>query len=481
MTVHRANQRGARRTGRSLPAAKPLWRGALAAALLAFGAQTALADDEWKDGIPPGSIATSLPNNGDPGGIRKWLSERGLTYSFIYTGEVLGNVAGGLKRGAVYQGRLETQVNADLDKMLGFKGLSFFTNAFQIHGSGGVRRDLVGNLATISSIEALPTTRLSELWLEQKFLNDTFSVRFGQLIADSDFFISDTSTFFMNSGWPSIEAGDLPSGGPSYPFAAPGIRLKYEPTKQITLLAAVYNGDPAGPGPEEPEIKNRHGVNFRVQDPPLVMGEAQYKYNQDKASTGLAGIVRVGFWHHFGEFNSQRFDSNGLSLANPLGSGIPARLRGETGIYGVIDQQIYRPAGGGPDSGVGVFSRVAVAPSDRNLAEFYLDGGIVFSGMLPQRPDDKFGATFIYTQISRDAAALDRDTVFFTGIAQPIRDYELTLALAYQAQIIPGWTLQPEFQYIIHPGGHVADPNSAVPGAAIKDAAVFALRTTVKY
>jgi porin len=474
------SERRAPRLNRSTHVWSPLWLGALTAALLALSAQTALADDGWKDGIPPGSIAGSLPNNGDPG-IRKWLSERGLTYSFIYTGEVLGNVSGGLKRGAVYQGRLEAQVNADLEKMLGFKGLGFFANAFQIHGTGGVRRDLVGNFTTISSIEALATTRLSELWLEQKFLGDTFSVRFGQLIADSDFFISDTSAFFMNSGWPSIEAGDLPSGGPSYPFAAPGIRLKYEPTNQITLLAAIYNGDPAGPGPQEPEIKNRHGVNFRVQDPPLLMGEAQYKYNQDKAATGLAGIVRVGFWHHFGEFDSQRFDSNGLSLANPLGNGVPALLRGETGIYGIIDQQIYRPAGGGPDSGVSVFSRVAVAPSDRDMAEFYLDGGIVFSGMLPQRPDDKFGATFIYTQISRDAAALDRDRAFFTGVAQPIRDYELTLALAYQAQIIPGWTLQPEFQYIIHPGGHVADPNSAVPGAAIKDAAVFALRTTVKY
>jgi porin len=481
MKAYRANGRRARRPSRTLDVWKSPWPGALTAALFVLGAQTAMAADEWKDGIPPGSIATSLPNNGDPGGMRKWLSERGLTYSFIYTGEVLGNVSGGLRQGAVYQGRLETQVNADLEKMLGFKGLSFFANAFQIHGTGGIRRDLVGNFTTISSIEALPTTRLSELWLEQKFLGDTFSVRFGQLIADSDFFISDTSSFFMNSGWPSIAALNLPSGGPSFPFAAPGIRLKYEPTNQIALLAAVYNGDPAGPGPEEPEIKNRYGVNFRVQDPPLLMGEAQYKYNQDKASTGLAGAVRVGFWHHFGAFDSQRFDANGLSLANPLGSGIPARLHGNSAIYGVIDQQIYRPVGGGPDSGVAIFSRVAASAPDRNLAEFYLDGGIVFSGMAPQRPDDKFGATFIYTQISRDAAALDRDTAFFTGIPQPIRDYELTMALAYQAQIIPGWTLQPEFHYVMHPGGHVADPNSAVAGAAIKDAAVFALRTTVKY
>jgi porin len=446
--------------------------------VLAMGAQVAsAADDEWKDGVPPGSVATNLPNNGDPGGIRKWLSERGLTYSFIYTGDVLGNVSGGLRRGAVYQGRLEAQVRADLDKILGFKGLGFFANAFQIHGTGQIRRDLTGSFTTISNIGALPTTRLSELWLEQKLLNDTFSIRFGQLITDSDFFISDVSTFFMNSGWPSI-AFNLPNGGPSFPFATPGIRLKYEPTKQITLLAAVYNGDPAGPGPDEPEIKNRHGVNFRLQDPPLLMGEAQYRYNQDKTDTGLAGTIRLGFWHHFGDFENRRFDAAGLSLANPLSSGIPGRLRGSSAIYGIVDQQIYRQPGGGPDTGIMVFSRVAASSPDRNPAEFYLDGGIVFAGMLPQRPDDKLGATFIYTRLSRDAAALDRDTIFFTGMPQPIRDYEMTVSLAYQAQIMPGWTVQPEFQYIIHPNGNVVDPDA---GTALKNAAVFALRSTIKY
>ena len=222
-------------------------------------------------------------------------------------------------------------------------------------------------------------------------------------------------------------------------------------------------------------------MNFRAQDPPLLMGEAQYKYNQEKTDTGLAGIARVGFWHHFGTFDSQRFDAAGISLADPMGSGIAARLRGNTGFYGVIDQQIWRPAGGGPDSGISIFSRAAVSAPDRNPVQFYLDGGIVFNGMLPGRPDDKFGATFIYTQMSRDLAALDRDTIFFTGLPQPVRDYELTFALAYQARIIPGWTIQPEFHYIMHPGGHVPDPNSAVPGAALRDAKVFALRSVITY
>ena len=430
--------------------------------------------------MPTDSIASSLPYGGDPGGVRKYLGENGVTYGLILTSEGLANVSGGLRTGAVSQGKLEVFMGIDFEKLAGIRGLSAFANAFQIHGSGGISRDLVGNFNTISNIEALPTTRLSEAWVEQK-LTGTVSLRVGQLAADTEFFISDASTFFMNSDWPAITALNLPSGGPAYPLSTPGVRLKVEASEQVTLLAALFNGDPSGPGPEDAEIKNRHGLNFRTQDPPLVMGEVQYRYNQDKAASGLAGILRFGGWYHFGDFDSQRFDAGGLSIANPLGSGIAARLRGTSGIYGVVDQQVYRPAGGGPDSGVSVFSRISGSPSDRNPIEFYLDGGVVFSGMLPARPDDKFGATFLFANISSAARALDRDAIAYSGIAMPVRDFEMTLALAYQAQIVPGWTLQPEVHYVIHPGGNVSDPGAASPATPIRDATVFALRSLIKY
>jgi porin len=452
--------------------------GALLACLVAAPRAHAGSDELDRNGAPVPSIATSLPGKSDS--IRKWLYERGLTYSFVLTSEVLGDVAGGMRRGAVFQGKLETIIKADLEKMLGLKGLSFFTNSFEIHNTGGIRRDYIGSFNTISNIEALATMRLSELWLEQKLFNDTFSVRFGQLAADAEFFISDYSVWLMTSDWPSITAQNLPSGGPAYPLATPGVRLKYEPNNNTAFLLALFNGDPSGPGTDDPQSRNRYGLNFRVQDPPLLIGEAQYKYNQDKDATGLAGYWRLGYWHHFGEFDNQRFDANGLSLANPTSTGIPARMRGTDGIYGVVDHQLWRPPGGDKDSGITVFSRVGVSAPDRNQVEFYLDGGITYTGFLPGRPDDKIGATFLYSRISRDAAALDRDMILYTGIPQPVSDYELNLALAYQAQIVPGWTIQPKFHYVFHPGGHVADPNSPT-GAAIKDAAVLAVRSVITY
>ena len=157
-------------------------------------------------------------------------------------------------------------------------------------------------------------------------------------------------------------------------------------------------------------------------------------------------------------------------LANPAGSGVPAQHRGDFGIYGIIDQQIYRPRGGAADSGISVFSRASLSPSDRNLVDVHLDGGIVFAGLIPNRPDDRFGASVIYARFSDSVRAFDQDQINFSGVPGTVRDYETNLELTYVAQIIPGWTVQPDFQYIWHPSGQAG-----------RDAKVMGVRSVLKF
>jgi porin len=423
-------------------------------------------DFDPRTGTPTESIAKALPNNGDPSGIRKWLAERGVFYSEIYTNDVLANVQGGLRRGTIDQGKLESILAVDLGKLAGLQGLSFFANTFLIHNTGRIRRDYVGGINTIAAIEAVPTGRLSELWLEQKFLGGAASVRFGQLAADAEFFFSDLSAAtFLQSDWPTITASNLPSGGPAYPLSTPGVRLKVDPAKDVSLLLAVFNGDPAGAGPggTDAEIRNHYGLNFRVNDPAFIIGEAQFRTNQAKADTGLARTLKFGAWGHLGEFHDHRFANDGTLLADPAGSGVPAGRRGNWGVYGIIDQQLYRPKGGDALSGISVFSRVSVSPSDRNPIDFYVDGGIVFAGMIPGRPFDRFGASFIYSRFSDSLRAFDQDQIAFSGVPGVVRDYEANLELTYVAQIIPGWTVQPVVTRVWHPSGGES-PNATVMG-----------------
>jgi hypothetical protein len=76
-------------------------------------------------------------------------------------------------------------------------------------------------------------------------------------------------------------------------------------------------GDPSGAGfTELGGILDPAGLNFRLRDPPLLLGEVQHQYNQDKAAPGLAGTVKLGAWYHFGKLDDEHFDVDGKSLAD---------------------------------------------------------------------------------------------------------------------------------------------------------------------
>jgi porin len=408
------------------------------------------------------------------------FEKKGIKFAATYIGEALGNPSGGLKQSAIYEGRLNLALDVDLEKLAGFKQLTFHANIFQIHGGGLSRGDLL-NLMVVSGIEALPSTRLYEIWFEQKW-GTKLALRAGQLAADTEFMTAKYTDVFTNAslGWPAIAAINLPSGGPSPPLATLGTRLRADVSDNLTLVGAVFDGNAAGPGPDDPQLRDRYGVNFRVNDPPLVLGEAQFLWNGKKGDPGLDGKFKIGGWRHFGDFSDQRFTAQGISLANPSSGGIPATLSGDFGIYSVFEQKIYR-VGKDDDRGIGIFARVSSSPSDRNLISLYADGGVELIGLNDGRPHDKFGVAAGYARVSSRARALDGDYQQLFGPNWPVRSFESLITTVYQYEVRAGFTLQPNFQYIVHPGGGATGFNSPFPGKVLKDAAVFGLRTVLKF
>ncbi|MBY0397430.1 MAG: carbohydrate porin, partial [Thermoleophilia bacterium] len=244
------------------------------------------------------SVEPYLGPLGDPLALRPALKARGIEYSLTYLVDVLGNPIGGLRQGAIVEDRLNLRLNLDLDRLVGWQGATVHANAYFIHGTG-LSRYYVGNLLTTSVIEALPSSRLYVLWLDQSLMDGQLGIRIGQQAADTEFFVSQTATLFVNStfGWPAITGLDLPSGGPAYPLAAPAIRAKYVPGNGFSLQVGLYDGDPAGanrPG-DDPEAQrlDRTGTNFRLRDPALVIAEATYAYNIAPGSKGLPGDITL--------------------------------------------------------------------------------------------------------------------------------------------------------------------------------------------
>lgn len=451
------------------------------ALLLSSPVVTSAQEDRKVDNDRPADPDTGESTVGETtlGVLPNPFEKQGVKFAATYIGELLGNPSGGVRQGAIYEGRLNLAVDADLQKLMGWQQLSFHANMFQIHG-GGLSRDNLQNFLVVSGVEALPSTRLYEIWFEQKWGRDQLSLKAGQLAADSEFFTTQYTNVFTNAsmGWPAITSVNLPSGGPSPPLAALGARLRVNVTDNLTLLAAIFDGDAAGPGLDDPQLRNPSGTNFRINDPALVFGEAQYAWHNKKGDSRLSGAIKLGGWHHFGSFPDDHFAINGSTLAGT--DGVPANLSGNDGIYGVLEQELYHPADS-DDRGVGVFARASTSPSDRNLIDLYADAGLQITGLDPQRQRDRFGIAVGYAHVSSRARELDADFRALNGAAWPVRSSEKLLTAVYQYQLRSGWTLQPNFQYIVRPGGGATNPLGSTPGIALKDAAVFGLRTTVKF
>ena len=446
--------------------------------LAATGSRAAQAEDAAKQP----SIWTQDTLTGDWGGARTALKDKsGIDVTLTYINEAFGVLSGGLERRASYEGRLEFSVDTDLQKLIGWSGASTHVTVYQIHSTSRNVADNVGSIADPSNIDALQTTRLFTAWFQQGSTDGPLSVRIGQLAADDEFLISPTAGGLVNGtfGWAGIVAGNITNGGPAYPLATPGVRIQARPTDNVAILGAVFSGDPAGSNCNDiAQACDRYGTRFSFSGGSLWMGELQYSINQGKQAAGLPGVYKLGGWYATTDFADQRFglDATGsaVSLADPTVAG-PLNHAGNSGIYAVADQMVWRA----PGRSLNLFVRGGLSPSDRNLISYYVDGGAGLKGLLPGREDDVLTFGFAYAKISRDAVALDQDTLAISGPPYPIRNEEVVFELSYAAQVAPWWTIQPDLQYIVHPGGNVADPNN--PALTVSNAFVAGVRSTIRF
>src|SRR6516164_8960018 len=345
---------------------------------------------------------------GDWDGLRKQWEDAGVAFGATDVSEMLSNPTGGIRQLTIYQGLLTTSVSLDLEKLANWPGATFYTDAFQISGRG-LSRNAIDNLLTVSSIEALASTRLHDLWLQQEFLDSQASLRVGQIALDDEFYISQYSANFINStfGCPDILSTDLPSGGPCYPFAVPGVRLRVAPTAGLTISAAVFNGNPAPPGPGDPQVRNSSGTNFLIGEGGVfAIAELAYSFDVQPDLPNPLSDVKLGGWYHSADFPDLCHDTLGRSLADPTSNGIAATHRGNFGPYLILDKMLWQS----PDAvtrGLAGFLRVGGAPGDRNLLSLEVDAGLTYKGIFPERELDLLGVAASYARIGNAGRRLD--------------------------------------------------------------------------
>ncbi len=370
--------------------------------------------------------------------------ESGVTFSGNVTTEVFGNLAGGTSRAAIWESLFIAGMKVDFEKAARVPGLSLSVSGLYAEGAG-LTNKAVHDLNTLSNIDAYDSVRLYEAWLQQEFWDGRFSIRLGQILADAEFFVSDYGALFINSSFGAIPLVSQNLEPPIFPVAAPGLRLRAAPSDAFYAEAAVFSGAVGDPG-----TNNKHGVRYalREDDGALVFFELGYQVNPPVADAAaglepapLAGTYKLGGFYDSGQFKN----------------GHGGRVReGDVGLYLVAEQEVWHPEGK-TTRALAVFGRIGFAPRDRNTVPLYLDAGLNFRGILPSRTEDTLGLAFSYAELS--------DNLVKGGGDEEV--VELTYRLTLGVHLF----LQPDLQFIVHPG--------AVPSAATAVAA--GLRLNIQY
>jgi porin len=370
----------------------------------------------------------------------KSLGDKGAQFQFNYWGEAFGNFSGGVRRGGDYDGLLKISLSLDLQKLIQWNGATIYASMLYPHGNG-ITDKYVHDYNVLSNIDAYDTVRLFECWLQQALFDGRFTIRVGQLTTDNDFFVSNNSALFINSAFGIIGALMHNVVAPIYPIGSEGVRLHYDFNPSIYVQAMALD-DNAG----LQNYDDKYGTQFGPNRSHGLLSYLEGGYTGTSpggSGSGLQAAYKLG-----GYYDSQFHPD--ISTATSA--------HGDYGFYAVVDQPLYMAPASTKDApqGLSGFLRACYAPDDRNAVEYYFDTGINYAGLLPSRPKDIFGAAFSFERLGTDLQ--------LASGAPVLSHHEHVIEVTYVANLTDYFSLQPDLQYIINPGGVDRIPNALVAG-----------------
>ncbi len=381
---------------------------------------------------------------GDWGGLRSQLADEGVTPYSVYTSIVTGNPVGGLRQeGPTYAQDLNLGLTLDLQKLVGWRGGTFNING--INRLGSTVAPAVGGVYDPVQIYGGQTIFLYNVTLEQKFCDDLGSIKIGRLSPGDDFAESPLYNYYVSNGIDGqIRAVIFDTLFGTYPFAAWGGRLRFDPSPEFNVQTGIF------------QVSNhlfdphRHGVNFAINKSDGYQLVQQFGWTPEFAKPPVATGGKGLPGHYFlgGYWSNSAYPQFGTV----------ATARISYGLYGHADQMVYRESPGS-DEGLTLFGTVAYAPQENiSILPFQLSGGALYQGLIPDRPKDMTIFGIIYGDFSRDYASTVNAPLGGTPTS------EVDLELGYRVQATDFAYIQPDLQYIVRPGGTGHVPDALVLG-----------------
>ena len=316
-------------------------------------------------------------------------------------------------------------VSADFEK-LGWHGAS---GQLTLQNTSGQMPNI--DLGTLEGVDNAEVTarhgRVFEAWLQQDF-NGKGSLKIGLIDLNSEFYNNGAAGVLLapQFGIGSELAAAGPAGPSIYPQTSLSARLAFNPTKNSYVQAGVFNADLDNPG----------SIDTRFKLGVLEIVEAGW-------TPDGKGKFAVGAWR-----NSKKQDD----LFDTLASGPVQRT--PSGAYGLAERTFLD----GGDRGRSFTGFLRGGFSDGDTGPFkggWQIGGLM-SHVFASRPDSQFS-------FGVDQAYLgDKYRKASAAGGAPLDSAETHFEITYADQLFEHLVVQPDFQYILNPGGDGAAKNELV-------------------
>ncbi len=390
---------------------------------------------------------------GDPGGYRQSLYEKGIALDFGLTQVPQGVVSGGTEE------KWEYGASADYYLFLDSGRLGLWPGGLVgIHAESKFGRSVIPASGVILPVNAdylWPSpaeeseTFLSEYYIWQG-VTEWLMIQAGRVnwtaLADQNRFANNEKTQFLN-----MSLRNTLLLGAFVPLTAHGAAVVVAPHPNVSLAIVAISAN------DQPDVYGSPGGLFSE-----VTSAAELDVSWKLGD--LPGTARPAFaWT---SKDPVALDNRFLIPDLILGLDVPSKSSNWL-VNLNFDQYIYMPEKESvpklhtapfdfEPEGIGVFFRFGYTPEDRNPWNIFVSGGVGGRGVIPSRPNDRYGLGFY--------ALIESDDLKDQPILGDALDTEWGMEVFYNIAITPWLQFTPDLQYI----------QSGLPGT--NDAVVVAMR-----
>jgi len=376
---------------------------------------------------------------GNWNGLRTRLADQGWEMETEYNGHLFHNPLGGIRRQTDYAGFLDIELNANLERIIGWPNARVLVDLIQLHGTEPSKN--LGTVQTVSNQEGPSQFKIFLGWIEQTFWEKRASLRVGIYSLDTEFDFKDSANLFINGVFGTgLDLSETGVTGPAiFPNPALGARIYLKPVESWYLQAAVLDGIPGDPN----DATGTH-IHLGGGDGYQVVAEGGYA---ETAKGGRQAKAAVG---------SLIYTTDLPDLTDVDLKGNPITRSGTFSLYGFADWPVTFETSD-PAQGLNLFFRMGMADPDVAHFKFTLTGGAVYTGIFPGRIRDKLGFGF--------SGAWNGDK-YKTSQGGNIENNEWVIEANYKMFLTPGLEVQPNLQYFINPGSNPSLGNAFYLGMA---------------